>query len=71
MSDFLASALGLGFTLVVCLLAVQALLSPWLRVRRFGEKKRSQRSAADVGTTHTSSHGTHVSATPETTPQIG
>jgi hypothetical protein len=36
MSDFLATALGLVFTLVVCLLAVQALLSPWLRVRRDG-----------------------------------
>jgi hypothetical protein len=34
MSDLLATVLGLGFTLVVCLLAVQALLSPWLRVRR-------------------------------------
>jgi hypothetical protein len=34
MSDFLATALGLAFTLVVCLLALQAILSPWLRVRR-------------------------------------
>jgi hypothetical protein len=31
MSDFLATALGLAFTLVVCLFAVRALLSPWLR----------------------------------------
>jgi hypothetical protein len=34
MSDFLATALGLAFTLVVCLLALQALLGPWLRLRR-------------------------------------
>jgi hypothetical protein len=34
MSDFLATALGLAFTLVVCLFAVRALLSPWLRRRR-------------------------------------
>ena len=33
MSDFLATALGLAFTLVVCLCAVRALLSPWLRLR--------------------------------------
>jgi hypothetical protein len=33
MSDFLATALGLAFTLVVCLFAVRALLSPWLRLR--------------------------------------
>jgi hypothetical protein len=31
MSDVLATALGLSFTLVVCLFAVRALLSPWLR----------------------------------------
>jgi hypothetical protein len=34
MSDLLATALGLAFTLVVCLLALQALLGPWLRLRR-------------------------------------
>lgn len=34
MSDFLATALGLVFTLVVCLFAVHALLGPWLRLRR-------------------------------------
>jgi hypothetical protein len=34
MSSFLATALGLAFTLVVCLLALQALLGPWLRLRR-------------------------------------
>lgn len=34
MSNFLAATLGLAFTLVVCLLALQALLSPWLRLRR-------------------------------------
>ena len=34
MSNFLATALGLAFTLVVCLLALQALLGPWLRLRR-------------------------------------
>jgi hypothetical protein len=34
MSGFLATAFGLAFTLVVCLLALQALLGPWLRLRR-------------------------------------
>jgi hypothetical protein len=34
MSDFLATALGLAFTLIVCLFAVHALLGPWLRLRR-------------------------------------
>jgi len=34
MSAFLATAIGLAFTLVVCLLALQALISPWLRLRR-------------------------------------
>jgi hypothetical protein len=34
MSDVLATALGLAFTLVVCLFAVRALLSPWLRLRQ-------------------------------------
>jgi hypothetical protein len=34
MSDFLATALGLAFALAVCLFAVHALLSPWLRLRR-------------------------------------
>jgi hypothetical protein len=34
MSGFLATAIGLAFTLVVCLLALQALLGPWLRLRR-------------------------------------
>jgi hypothetical protein len=34
MSDFLATALALAFALVVCLLALQAILSPWLRFRR-------------------------------------
>ena len=34
MSDILATALGLVFTLVVCLFAVHALLGPWLRLRR-------------------------------------
>jgi hypothetical protein len=33
MSDVLATALGLAFTLMVCLFAVRALLSPWLRLR--------------------------------------
>lgn len=34
MSDFLATVLALAFALVVCLLALQAILSPWLRFRR-------------------------------------
>jgi hypothetical protein len=34
MASFLAIAAGLTFTLVVCLLALRALLEPWLRFRR-------------------------------------
>lgn len=34
MTEFLVTALGLAFALVVCLLAVHALLGPWLRLRR-------------------------------------
>ncbi len=34
MASFLATAIGLAFTLVVCLLVLRALLDPWLRVRR-------------------------------------
>jgi hypothetical protein len=33
MASFLAIALGLAFTLVVCLLVLRALLEPWLRFR--------------------------------------
>jgi len=56
MSDFLATALGLVFTLVVCLLAVQALLSPWLRVRRGASAQQLSRSHP----------ATHSATTPET-----
>jgi hypothetical protein len=64
MSDFLATALGLVFTLIVCLLAVQALLSPWLRVRRAGASAQQPSK---------NSHPTTRSAsTPETsTAQVG
>lgn len=34
MASLLATAIGLTFTLVVCLLVLRALLDPWLRVRR-------------------------------------
>jgi hypothetical protein len=34
MASFLAIAIGLAFTLVVCLLVLRALLEPWLRFRR-------------------------------------
>jgi hypothetical protein len=34
MASFLAIAIGLAFTLVVCLLVLRALLDPWLRVQR-------------------------------------
>jgi hypothetical protein len=33
MASFLAIAVGLSFTLVVCLLVLRALLDPWLRIR--------------------------------------
>ena len=53
MSDLLATALGLGFTLLVCLLAIQAILSPWLRVRRAPyrtsvDSKQATAAASDV-----------------------
>jgi hypothetical protein len=34
MASFLATAVGLAFTLIVCLLVLRALLEPWLRFRR-------------------------------------
>jgi hypothetical protein len=34
MASFLTVAVGLAFTLVVCLLVLRALLEPWLRFRR-------------------------------------
>ena len=34
MTDFLATALGLAFAFVVCLLAINAIVGPWLRMRR-------------------------------------
>ncbi len=71
MSDFLASILGLGFTLVVCLLAVQALLSPWLRVRRRGEEGRARKRAPEAAPSHTTHPAPHITATPETTVQVG
>jgi hypothetical protein len=54
-SDILATLLGFGFTLVVCLLALQALLSPLLRGRR---TRNAQRSALE----------TESASQPETTP---
>ena len=52
MSDFLATALGLGFTLVVCLLAVQAILSPWLRLRRAAQPTRTANEGAPLNASH-------------------
>jgi hypothetical protein len=57
MSDFLATALGLAFTLIVCLLAVHALLSPWLRLRR----------APDTGHSD-GKHASHAIQPRDTTP---
>jgi len=51
MSDFLATALALAFALVVCLLALQAILSPWLRFRRPPAPAISQRD--EKALTHT------------------
>ena len=34
MASLLAVAVGLTFTLIVCLLVLRALLDPWLRIRR-------------------------------------
>lgn len=34
MTDLLATALGLAFAFFVCLLAINAILGPWLRMRR-------------------------------------
>lgn len=58
MSDFLATSLALGFTLLVCLLAVQALLSPWLRVRRIPQSSARQTAESLQA----------ASGTPETAP---
>ncbi|MGB9416797.1 MAG: hypothetical protein WCB58_10810 [Acidobacteriaceae bacterium] len=59
MSDFLATALGLAFTLVVCLFAVHALLGPWLRLRR-----APAAAAGHADEKHTSSAPTRRDATP-------
>ncbi len=61
MSDLVSTALGLGFTLLVCLLALQAILSPWLRVRRAPERAQQPQNEMP----HTDSLSTQ---TPETTP---
>ena len=71
MSDFVASVLGLGFTLVVCLLAVQALLSPWLRVRRTGADKRARAAKTNAAPSTSAGTAPHISATAETTVQVG
>jgi hypothetical protein len=55
MSDLLATLLGFGFTLLVCLLALHALLSPLLRRRR---QRSSGNAASPSGAT----------SEPETTP---
>lgn len=52
MSNFLAAVLGLAFTLVVCLLALQALLGPWLRLRRAPAGHAEEKHAS-----HTSRQG--------------
>jgi hypothetical protein len=62
MSDFLATALGIAFALVVCLLALQAILSPWLRVRRVPATGASRSDQM-----HTSKTTQHAGQ-PETTP---
>jgi hypothetical protein len=61
MSDFLATALGLAFTLVVCLLALQAILSPWLRLRRAPATSGSH-SNETFGST-TTQHAAHPERT--------
>jgi uncharacterized membrane protein YcjF (UPF0283 family) len=62
MSDFLATALGLAFALIVCLLALQAILSPWLRLRRVraSDTNRSDHTQA--------SKSAQRAAQPKTTP---
>jgi hypothetical protein len=59
MSDFLATALGLAFTLVVCLFAVHALVGPWLRLRR-----APAAAAGHADEKHTSSAPQRRDATP-------
>ena len=60
MSDFVATLLGLAFTIIVCLLAVQAILGPWVRIRR----TRPQSWLPPRVTEKT----THSVGTPETQP---
>jgi hypothetical protein len=62
MSDFLATALGLAFALVVCLLALQAILSPWLRLRRLPATLGSRSDEAHAS--KTPQHATHPDTTP-------
>jgi hypothetical protein len=42
LGDFFATALGLAFALIVCLLAVHAILGPWLRVRRSSSNRADE-----------------------------
>jgi hypothetical protein len=62
MSDFLATALGLAFTLVVCLLALQAILSPWLRLRRAPATTGSH--SDEMLGSKTTRHAAHPESTP-------
>ncbi len=62
MSDLLATALGLAFTLVVCLLALQAILSPWLRLRRAPVTAGSR--SEDTFASKTTQHAAHQERTP-------
>ena len=58
MSDLVATALGLAFTLIVCLLALHALVSPWLRLRR-APTATARRSAEKHSTEKHAVHAPH------------
>lgn len=54
MTNFLAVAVGLAFTLVVCLVVLRALLDPWLRARRLSAvaaEKSGERQTARAAKT--------------------
>jgi hypothetical protein len=45
MTDLLATAFGIAFTLFVCLHVAHALLGPWLRMRRASAENAAEQTA--------------------------
>jgi hypothetical protein len=46
MSNFLTAALGLAFAFVVCLMAVNAIVGTWLRMRKAASLETEERETS-------------------------